>query len=100
MKGFFKVLAVKELRTFGIILARMIPAQAHLMTSNVPTYLTEEQMRAELREAGLPEDIVKFMRPVDARLIDPDELDENPYEDPEAEGDGDVIDVTPNDTGK
>jgi len=35
IKGFFKVLAVRELRTFGIILARMIPAQAHL-TTNVP----------------------------------------------------------------
>jgi hypothetical protein len=47
LKGFFKALAVKEMRTFGIILARMIPM--HVTTNNLPTYLTEEQMRAELR---------------------------------------------------
>jgi len=27
-------------------------------TNKLPTYLTEEQMFAELREAGLPEDII------------------------------------------
>jgi hypothetical protein len=47
LKGFFKALAVKEMRTFGIILARMIPM--HVTTNNLPTYPTEEQMRAELR---------------------------------------------------
>jgi hypothetical protein len=47
LKGFFKALAVKEMRTFGITLARMIPM--HVTTNNLPTYLTEEQIRAELR---------------------------------------------------
>jgi hypothetical protein len=65
MKQFFKALAVNEMRTFGIILARMIP------------------MQAELREADLPEDIIKFMPPIDAKTIDPDEMEENPYDDPE-----------------
>jgi len=53
LKGFFKALAVKEMRTFGIILARMIPM--HVTTNNLPTYLTEEQMRAELRALAAAE---------------------------------------------
>jgi hypothetical protein len=75
MKQFFKALAVNEMRTFGIILARLIP------------------MQAELREADLPEDIIKFMPPIDAKTIDPDEMEENPYGDPELD-DEELIDVT------
>jgi hypothetical protein len=62
MKGFFKALAVKEMRTFGIILARMIPM--HVTTNNLPTYLTEEQMRAELRAPaeGVVEPVVTAER--------------------------------------
>src|SRR5271168_1087473 len=55
MKQFYKVLAVKELKTFGIILARMMPKFVHRTTTkkNVPTLLTEEQVLAELKEAGI-----------------------------------------------
>jgi len=63
-------------------------------TNKLPKYLTEEQMRAELREAGLPEDIIKFMHPVDRMHVDPDELEMDPYPDPEADDD-EMIDVTP-----
>jgi hypothetical protein len=57
-------------------------------TNKLPKYLTEERMRAELREAGLPEDIIKFMHPVDSMSVDPDEVGDDPYDDPEAEADG------------
>jgi hypothetical protein len=55
MKGFFKTLALKELRTFGVIVARLIPT--HVTTHKLPRYVSEEQLKAELREAGLPEDL-------------------------------------------
>ena len=48
MKQFYKVLAVRELKTFGLILARMMPKFVHRTTTkkNVPTLLTEEQVPA------------------------------------------------------
>jgi hypothetical protein len=90
MKRFFKVMAVEEPRTFGIILARIMPL--HINTNNVAQkYLTEEQMRARLREAGLPEGLIDFMRPVDARKLDPNEISRpNPYPDPEDETDDQI----------
>jgi hypothetical protein len=95
MKGFFKTLALKELRTFGVIVARLIPT--HVTTHKLPRYVSEEQLKAELREAGLPEDLVLFMRPVDASTIDPNDLGPDPYGDPENEDDdgNPIIDVTP-----
>jgi hypothetical protein len=48
LKGFFKALAVKEMRTFGIILARMIPMD--VTTNNLPTYLPDR--RTDARRAA------------------------------------------------
>ena len=77
MKGYFKFLAVRHPKTYGAILARIMPLHNH--TSNkMPAYLTEEQVKAELREAGLPEDMIKFMRAVDATTIDFDDEIGNP----------------------
>jgi hypothetical protein len=59
------------------------------------TYLTEEQVLAELKEAGLPLDVIKHMHAVDAMTLDPDEIGPDPYDDPELYEDG-LIDVTPN----
>jgi hypothetical protein len=64
--------------------------------NKLPKYLTEEQMRSELRAAGLPEDLIKFMHPVDVMSVDPDEVGDDPYPDPEADDENDqMLDVTP-----
>jgi hypothetical protein len=92
MKQFFKVLAVKELKTFAIILGRIMPL--HVTTSStLPKYVTEEQILERLREAGLPENIVEMMHPIDARTLDPDEIGD-PYDDPEVDAES-MVDVTP-----
>jgi hypothetical protein len=72
MKQFFKVLAVQELRTFAIILARIMPL--HVQTSTLPAYLTEEQARAELRSYGLPENIIELMHCVDESEVDKEDV--------------------------
>jgi hypothetical protein len=95
LKQYYKAMAVKEMRTFGIILARMMPKFVHRTTvkKDVPVILTEEQVLAELKEAGLPLEIIKHMRKVDVRTIETSSLDYDPYDDPEDE---DMVDVTPN----
>jgi hypothetical protein len=91
MKHFFKNLAVKELKTCAIILARIMPL--HIQTSStMPKYLTRDQMVESLREAGLPESLIDQMRPIDARTLDPDDLGYDPYDDPEED---EMVDVTP-----
>jgi hypothetical protein len=96
LKGYFKFLAVKHPKSFAIILSRIMPLHVTTSDSKLPKYLTEEQMRAELKAAGLPEDLIKFMHPVDVATVDPDEVRVDPYPDPEAEEDEtDMLDVTP-----
>ena len=48
-------------------------------------------MRAELRNAGLPEDIIKFMHPIDVMSVDPGEVGDadDIYPDPELDDDDD-----------
>ena len=102
MKQFYKALAVKELKTFGMILARMMPKFVHRTTTkkSVPTLLTEEQVLAELKEAGIPLDVIKHMHAVDITTVDTFQLDGDPYDDPEDDDDGEMVDVTPKDTAK
>src|SRR5271170_7872230 len=98
MKQFYKVLAIKELKTFGIILARMMPKFVHRTTTqkDVPVLLTEEQVLAELKEAGIPLDVIKHMHAVDVTKGDTFQLDGDPYDDPEDDEDQDqMVDVTP-----
>jgi hypothetical protein len=93
MKGFYKALAVNELRTFGIILARMMPTNVtHTTVAELPTYMTEDEVIEGLREAGLPLDLLDKMRVTDALTLSPEDYGENPYDDPEAD---EVVDVTP-----
>jgi hypothetical protein len=95
MKGFYKVLAVKELRTFGVILARMMPTNiTHTTVAKLPTFMTEEEVIEGLREAGLPLDLLEKMRVHDALTLSPEDYGENPYDDPEAD---EMVDVTPKD---
>jgi hypothetical protein len=91
MKHYFKVLAVKEMKTFAIILGRIMPLRV-ATSANLPKYVNKEQMQARLREAGLPDNLVEFMRPVDARSLDPEDLGYDPYDDPEED---EMVDVTP-----
>jgi len=56
-------------------------------------------MRSELREAGLPEDLIRFMHPADVMSVDPDEVGDagDIYPDPELDDD-DMLDVPPKET--
>jgi hypothetical protein len=56
-------------------------------TNKMPT-LTEEQIQAGLLEAGLPADLIDFMYPADEITLDPDEIPDDPYDDPEADVEG------------
>jgi hypothetical protein len=58
-------------------------------------WATREQMQARLREAGLPETLVNFMKPVDARTLDPSDLAYDPYDFPDETDDEGLVDVTP-----
>jgi hypothetical protein len=95
MKQFYKALAVKELRTFGVILARMMPTNVTPTTvAKLPTFMTEEEVIEGLREAGLPLDLLDKMRVTDTLTLSPEDYGEDPYDDPEAD---DLVDVTPKD---
>jgi hypothetical protein len=88
-----KNLAVKELKTCAIILARIMPL--HIQTSStMPKYLTRDQMVERLREAGLPENLIDEMPVIDARTLDPEDLGYDPYDDAEADEEP-MVDVTP-----
>jgi hypothetical protein len=80
LKQFFKTLAVNELRTFGIILARIMPL--HVQTNAMPAYMTEEQAIAELKTYGLPADLINHLHSVDEDEIDKEDIG-NPYGDPD-----------------
>ena len=91
MKHFFKVAAVREMKTFLTVVARIMPL--HIQTSGTtPMYLTRDQMIERLREAGLPESVMAEMKPIDARTLDPEDLGFDPYDDPEED---EMVDVTP-----
>jgi hypothetical protein len=100
LKQYFKFLAIKHPKSYAVILARIMPLHVTTPGNKLPKYLTEEQMRAELRASGLPEDLIKFMHPVDVMSVDPDEVGDDPYPDPEADDEPDkpdMLDVTPKD---
>jgi hypothetical protein len=93
MKHYFKVAAIREMKTFLIIVARIMPL--HTETSgDTPKYVTRDQMIERLREAGMPESMIDEMKPLDARLLDPEDLGYDPYDDAEADEEP-KADVTP-----
>ena len=83
LKGYFKFLAVRHPKSFAIFLARIMPL--HVTTSQKPTYLTRDQAVAELKEAGLPPELIDYLRPVDLRTVDPEQVRKSPYDDPEVD---------------
>jgi hypothetical protein len=94
VRRFFMIAAVRDLRTFMAVVARMIPT--HVTRAPPKRYKTEEMARAELRAVGIPEDVLNFFRPVDLRKVDPDPIVGNPYfDDAETDDDG-LVDVTTN----
>ena len=91
LKQYFKFLAIKHPKSYAVILARIMPLHVTTPGNKLPKYLTEDQMRAELRKAGLPEDLINFMHPVDVMSVDPGEVGDadDIYPDPELDDDDD-----------
>jgi hypothetical protein len=87
VRRFFMVAAVRDLRTFMAVVARIIPQD--IPHSPRKRCKTTEQALAELKAAGIPEDVLDFLRPVDpAEVVGR----RNPYEDPDDEN---MPEVTP-----
>jgi hypothetical protein len=84
-------LAIKHPKSFAVILSRIMPWHVTAGGKKLPKYITEEQMRAELREHGLPEDLIQFMTPIDLMSVDPGEVGDadDIYPDPELDDDDD-----------
>jgi hypothetical protein len=82
MVGYMLVLERTKLKTFVRLMEMALQWQA-AATKKMTTRLTEEQARAGLREAGLPENILKLTRP--ACTLHPDDMEGDPYLDPEAD---------------
>jgi hypothetical protein len=59
MKHFFMVMAVENMRTFGAILARIMPL--HVQATGMPAYLTEEQVVA-VKTYGLQASLIEHCR--------------------------------------
>jgi hypothetical protein len=80
-RRFFTIAAVKDLKTFMAVVARIIPT--HVIQPKERRYITEEQARAELKAAGVPESVLGFLPSYDGRQYDPEEIvgGRNPYED-------------------
>jgi hypothetical protein len=98
LKQYFKFLAIKHPKSYAVILARIMPLHVTTPGNKLPKYITEEQMRAELRKHGLPEDIIKFMHPIDVMSVDPDEVGDADDIYPDPELDDDMLDVPPKET--
>jgi hypothetical protein len=88
LKRFFKVLAVEQMKTFGMVLARIMPLHVIPQTKK-ERMLTEEQVIAELKEYGLPVGLVQHLRSVEASEVESvteiDPADILPYPDPEVD---------------
>ena len=99
LKQYFKFLAIKHPKSYAVILARIMPLHVTTGGKKLPKYVTEEQMREELREHGLPEDLIQFMTPIDVMSVDPDEVGDadDIYPDPELDDD-DMLDVPAKET--
>jgi hypothetical protein len=72
------------MKTILAVVARIIPTRViHTPTQK---YMTVEQARAELREAGIPDSFIDYTPTMDSK---------SPYDDPEAD-DAEMNDVAPN----
>jgi hypothetical protein len=94
-RRFFTIAAVRDPKIFMAVVGRMIPT--HVIHSKKQRYMTVEAAKAELREAGIPEEFIEHVPTYDINDVDPDEAiggRESPYDDPEAD-EGEMMDVTP-----
>jgi hypothetical protein len=89
MKGFFMNMIIEQPKSFMAVLARIMPLHV-IAASDGEKWATREQMQARLREAGMPENLVDFMKPVDVRSLDPSDLAYDPYDYPDETDDEDV----------
>jgi hypothetical protein len=69
-------MAVENMRTFGMILARIMPL--HVLAPPTPSSLTVEQARAELKTYGLPENIIELLHFPDPSELDKEQSDGTP----------------------
>jgi hypothetical protein len=83
--GYMLVLQQTTPKTF-IRLMEMAQQRQVATPNKLPIYRTEEEMRAGLREAGLPENLYELMHPEGAMTAI--EYRANPYDDPEADEEG------------
>jgi hypothetical protein len=84
LAGYTRVLERTTPKTFIRLMEMAQQWQAATTTTNKMPTPTEEQIQADLREAGFPADIIKIMHP-SGDAIDPEELGPDPYGDPEAD---------------
>jgi hypothetical protein len=64
-------LARTDRESFGILLVEALRLKMKVAPERpaLKKYLTEEEMRAERRKSGIPEEIIKYMHPVDCRNL-------------------------------
>jgi hypothetical protein len=85
LAGYMLVLQQTTPKTF-LRLMEMAQQQQAPTPNKLPIYRTEEEVRAGMREAGLPENLTELMHPESVMTIS--EYGENPYDDPEADEEG------------
>jgi hypothetical protein len=74
LDGYMFMLASTSFRRFGILLGRTLwsKMQPGRDKDDGPDFLTAEEMRAKLREAGLPERVLDYLPRVHARTVPAD----------------------------
>jgi hypothetical protein len=90
MKGFFMNMIIEQPKSFMVVIARIMPLHVGSVVGDTSKWATREQSQARLREAGLPENLVDFMKPVDVHSLDPGDLAYDPYDYPDETDDEDV----------
>jgi hypothetical protein len=75
-KGYLKWLCLHEPRTYAALMARVLPYYVH--TELPDAILTREETVAELRERGLPIELIDYLRKAPTR-IDDDEVEGGPW---------------------
>jgi hypothetical protein len=90
-KGYLLWLAVHEPRTYASLMGRVLP---YYVSTDLPEpILSRDETLAQLKERGLPIELLQHLQRATAPLDDDEDTD--PYRSPD-----DAIDVTPNDAGK
>jgi hypothetical protein len=84
LKGYLKRVADHDVRTYVVLLRAVLPRHIEANITREKPYLTEEEILAELNARGLRPETMFHLR-----------FHEEPAEDVDPYGDGDVIDLQP-----